>query len=131
MRAEILPQIGMTGQFQDTDPHLQVNHGEIPGGAVTTPTPTPGVTATPVGTSGFNFSGVERSYNVRLEATQVLFAGGRIVSQIRAANFTRDGSYFGFRNAIDTVVATVKQQFYQVLLNRELMHVQDESGKLL
>src|SRR5256714_12432350 len=131
MRAEILPQIGMTGQFQDTDPHLQVNHGEIPGGAVTTPTPTPGVTATPVGTSGFNFSGVERSYNVRLEATQVLFAGGRIVSQIRAANFTRDGSYFAFRNAIDTVVSTVKQQFYQVLLNRELIHVQEESVKLL
>src|SRR2546423_4463826 len=129
MRAEILPQIGMTGQFSDTDPHLQVNHGGPE--TTATATPTPGVTATPVGTSGFNFSGVERSYNVRLEATQVLFAGGRIVSQIRAANFTRDGSYFGFRNAIDTVVATVKQQFYQVLLNRELIHVQDESGKLL
>ena len=29
MRAEILPQIAMTGQFQDTDPHLQVNHGDL------------------------------------------------------------------------------------------------------
>jgi outer membrane protein len=129
MRAEILPQIGMTGQFSDTDPHLQVNHGGPT--IVGTPTPTPAVTATPVGSSGFNFSGVERSYNVRLEATQVLFAGGRIVSQIRAANFTRDSSYFAFRNSIDTVVSTVKQQFYQVLLNRELIHVQEESVKLL
>ena len=68
---------------------------------------------------------------MRLEATQVLFAGGRIVSQIRAANFTRDSSYFAFRNSIDTVVSTVKQQFYQVLLNRELIHVQEESVKLL
>jgi outer membrane protein len=129
IRAEILPQIGMTGQFQDTDPHLQVNHGgpEI----AATATPTPGATATPVGSSGFNFSGVERSYNVKIEATQVIFAGGRIVSQIRAANFTRDGSYFGFRNVVDTVVSTVKQQFYQVLLNRELIHVQEESVKLL
>src|SRR5437764_14541031 len=42
VRAEILPKIGMTGQFQDTDPHLQVNHGEIPG-LTSTPTPTPGV----------------------------------------------------------------------------------------
>ena len=131
MRAEILPKIEMTGQFQDIDPHLQVNHGGPEITASATPTPTPGATATPVGTSGFNFSSVERSYNVRLEATQVLFAGGRIVSQIRAANFTRDGSYFAFRNAIDTVVATVKQQFYQVLLNRELIHVQEESVKLL
>jgi outer membrane protein TolC len=129
MRAEILPQIAMTGQFQDTDPHLQVNHG---GPEITaTATPTPSATATPVGTSGFNFTGVERSYNVKIEATQVLFAGGRIVSQIRAANFTRDSSYFAFRNAIDTVVATVKQQFYQVLLNRELIQVQEESVKLL
>lgn len=131
MRAEILPKIGMTGQFQDTDPHLQVNHGGPEVTVTATPTPTPGVTATPVGTSGFNFGGVERSYNVRLEATQVIFAGGRIVSQIRAASFTRDSSYFAFRNAIDTVVATVKQQFYQVLLNRELIHVQEESVNLL
>jgi outer membrane protein TolC len=131
VRAEILPQIAMTGQFQDTDPHLQVNHGSVEVTAAATPTPTPGVTATPIGSSGFNFSGVERSYNVRLEATQVIFAGGRIVSQIRAADFTRDSSYYGFRNAIDTVVATVRQQFYQVLLNRALIGVQEESVKLL
>jgi outer membrane protein TolC len=131
MRAEILPQIAMTGQFQDIDPHLQVNHGgpEITG--MVTPTPTPGVTSTPVGSSGFNFSGVERSYNVRLEATQVIFAGGRIVSQIRAADFTRDSSYYAFRNAIDLVVSTVRQQFYLVLLDRALIGVQEESVKLL
>src|ERR1043165_4343117 len=29
MRAEILPKVEMTGQFQDIDPHLQTNHGEI------------------------------------------------------------------------------------------------------
>ena len=131
MRAEILPKIGMTGQFQDIDPHLQVNHGSIEVTATATPSPTPGVTATPIGTSGFNFGGVERSYNVRLEATQVIFAGGRVVSRIRAANFTRDGSYYAFRNAIDFVVSTVKQQFYQVLLNRALIGVQEESVNLL
>ena len=130
MRAEILPKVEMTGQFQDIDPHLQTNHGEIPG-VPSTPTPTPGATATPVGSSGFNFGGVERTYNVRLEATQVVFAGGRVISQIRAANFTRDSSYYAFRNAIDLVVATVKQQFYQVLLNRELIHVQESSVNLL
>src|SRR6267143_3521467 len=79
MRAEILPQIGSTGTFQDTDPHLQVNHG-APTGTVT---PTPNPSATP-GTSFSSFSGVERQYNVRIQATQVLFAGGRIISQIRA-----------------------------------------------
>ncbi len=133
MRAEILPQIGMTGQFSDTDPHLQVNHGiEELLGPGATPTATP--TATPVGgtSSSINsFNGVERSYNVRLQATQVLFAGGRFISQIRAADFTRDSSYYSFRNTIDQVVDTVRQQFYQVLLNRGLILVQEESIKLL
>jgi outer membrane protein TolC len=126
MRAEALPQIGSTGTFQDTDPHLQVNHGAPAEGV--TPTPTP--VGTP-GTTFSSFSGVERQYSVRIQATQVIFAGGRIISQIRAADFTRDSSYYAFRNAIDLVVSTVRQQFYQVLLNRALIGVQEESVKLL
>ena len=68
---------------------------------------------------------------MRIQATQVIFAGGRIVSQIRAADFTRDSSYYSFRNAIDQVVATTRQQFYQVLLNRALIGVQETSIQLL
>jgi outer membrane protein TolC len=131
VRAEILPQIAMNGTFSDTDPHLQVNHGSVGATGLVTPTPTPGISATPIGTSGFNFSGVERSYNVRLEATQVVFTGGRVISQIRAADFTRDSSYYSFRNAIDLVVSTVRQQFYLVLLDRALIGVQEESVSLL
>jgi outer membrane protein TolC len=131
MRSEILPQIAMKGTFQDVDPHLQVNHGGLQD-AASTPTPTP--TATPIGgntTSLNSFNSVERSYNVTLQATQVIFAGGRFISQIRAADFTRDSSYFAFRNAIDLIVATVRQQFYQVLLNRALIGVQEQSVSLL
>lgn len=131
LRAEILPQIAMTGTFQDVDPHLQVNRG---GQTEATGTPTPEPSATPVGGSSTNinsFNGVERSYNVRIQATQVIFAGGRIISQIRAADFTRDSSYYSFRNAIDLVVATARQQFYLVLLNRALIGVQEQSVQLL
>lgn len=131
MRAEALPQIAMTGTFSDTDPHLRVNHG-APTSAVSTPTPVP--TATPIGGTTVdtsNFTGVERAYVVRVQATQAIFAGGRIISQIRSASFTRDGSYYAFRNVIDQVVSTVRQQFYQVILNRELILVQQESIKLL
>ncbi len=81
--------------------------------------------------SGGGISGVPTQYSVSIAATQVVFAGGRIISNIRAATFTRDSSYFAFRNAIDLVVATVKQQFYQVLLNRELINVQESSVNLL
>src|SRR5947207_11876412 len=62
MRAEILPKIEMTGQFQDIDPHLQVNPGTIPG-ITSTPTPTPRVPTIPVVTSVFSSSAMDRSHN--------------------------------------------------------------------
>src|SRR4051812_34083121 len=109
VRAEILPRIDANTQIQNTDPHL----GSISTG------------------SGGGLSGVPTSYSLSIQATQVVFAGGRIILGIRAAAFTRDSSYFAFRNSIDLVVATVKQQFYQVLLNRELINVQESSVNLL
>lgn len=109
VRAEILPKVELTTNIQNTDPHL----GSISSG------------------SGGGLSGVPTQYSVSIAATQVVFAGGRIISNIRAAAFTRDSSYFAFRNVIDTVIATVKQQFYQVLLNRELILVQEQSVDLL
>ena len=128
VRAEILPQVNMTGTFTGTDPNLRINRG----GAVDAPTPTPAPGATPGDIGSFGEPGIsEKAYVVRVQATQVIFSGGRVISNIRAANFTRDSAYFAFRNAIDTVVATVKQQFYQVLLNRALIGVQEESVNLL
>jgi len=124
MRAMVLPRIDMIGEFQDTDPHLQVDHGGPSSGA----TATPGVTQ---GISSVNFVGAERSYNVRIQASQVLFAGGKFISQIRAADFTRDASYYSFRNTVDQVVATTRQEFYAILLDRALVGVQEESIKLL
>jgi outer membrane protein len=109
VRAEIFPRIDASTQVTNTDPHL----GSISSG------------------SSGGLSGVPTQYSLSIQATQVVFAGGRIISNIRSAAFTRDSSYFAFRNAIDLVVATVKQQFYQVLLNRELINVQESSVNLL
>ncbi|MDQ2868803.1 MAG: TolC family protein [Verrucomicrobiota bacterium] len=117
MRAAILPQVNATGQFSDLDPHITNGNSFITGGGG--------------GGGGLNFTTAERNYTVAIEATQVIFAGGRIVSNIRSANFQRDSSYYSFRNIIDQAVATVRQQFYQVLLNRALIGVQEESVKLL
>jgi outer membrane protein TolC len=109
VRAEALPQIGANLNVQNTDPHL----GSISTG------------------SGGGLSGVPTQYSISVQATQVVFAGGRVISQIRSATFQRDSSYYAFRDAIDQVIATVKQQFYQILLNRALVGVQEESIKLL
>lgn len=123
LRADALPRIDATGSFNDTDPHLNNFTGDGGTGAIIDPTTGESI--------GGGLQTIERSYNIRVQATQIIFAGGRVVSQIRSADFQRDAAYFGFRNAIDTVIATVRQQFYQILLNRALIGVQEESVNLL
>jgi len=108
MRAAALPQVHATSQWQDIDPHLGV-----------------------ISTVGGGVSATERSWHVDIVARQVIFSGGRVPYQIRSADFQRDSSYYAFRNAIDQVVATVRQQFYLVLLDRALIGVQEESVRLL
>lgn len=113
LRAEALPRINATGQYTDTDPHLTRFTGD--------------------GGTGLNpgFQTVDQNYTVRIQASQPIFSGGRIPSQIKSANFQQDAAYFAFRNTIDLVIATVRTQFYQVLLNRDLIDVQEESVQLL
>jgi outer membrane protein len=111
VRAAALPQVNATAQFQDIDPHL-------------------GIVSTG-GSGGGGLSATERSYSLQIAASQVIFSGGRVPGQISSASFQRDSSYYSFRNAIDQIVATVRQQFYLVLLDRALIGVQEESVRLL
>lgn len=115
LRADALPRVDATGNYTDTDRHLNNFTGD--GGTG--------------GGLNSGFETVHRNYTIRLQATQIVFAGGRVVSQIRSADFQRDSAYFGFRDTIDQVIATVRTQFYQVLLNRALIGVQEESVNLL
>jgi outer membrane protein TolC len=109
VRAEALPRVDATGNITETDRHLSNFTGD--GG-------------------GRDF-GTSTNYNIQIRASQAIFTGGRVFSQISSAQFQRDASYFAFRDTIDLVIATVKQQFYQILLNRALIGVQEESVRLL
>src|SRR5947208_1488200 len=62
--------------------------------------------------------------------TQLIF-NGTTFNQIRGTFFQRDSGYFAFRNILDTLIATVKTQFYQVVVNGELIKVQEQSVHLL
>ena len=108
MRAAALPQVHATSLWQDIDPHLGV-----------------------ISTTGGGVSATARSWNVDLVVRQVIFSGGRVPLQIRSADFQRDSSYYSFRNAIDQVIATVRTEFYQILLNKALIGVQEQSVDLL
>ena len=83
--------------------------------------PTPGIT---------NIEQSDVSYNISVLGTQLVFNGTTWPS-IRGTFFQRDGAYFSFRNTLDQLLATVKTQFYQVVVNRELIKVQEQSVHLL
>src|SRR5438477_1958622 len=119
LRAAAMPQVLANARFQDLDPHLQhISAPSTIGGGQT-------------GGQAVNLVSAERSYSLEIEANQVIFSGGRVPGQISSASFQRDSSYYSFRNSIDQIVATVRTEFYLVLLDRALIGVQEESVHLL
>src|SRR6266480_847369 len=145
VRAQALPQITASGRFEWIDPNLRANifqstttTGTTGGGgaasivnsppsqvrdvqAVASPTPNPNVT---------NSTLSDVTYNIQVTGTQLIFNGSTWPS-IRGTFFQRDSAYFSFRNILDQLIATVKTQFYQIVVNRELIKVQEESVNLL
>jgi outer membrane protein TolC len=145
VRAQALPQINVNGNFEWTDPNLQgarifgtststtgtgatsgttggaASLVDSPASQVADPSPTPSVTATEVS---------DVSYTISVLGKQLIF-NGTTFNEIRGTFFQRDSAYFAFRNILDQLIATVKTQFYQVVVNRELIDVQQQSVNLL
>src|SRR6266699_3371926 len=124
IRAEALPQIGPSFSWDWTDPNLRQNttgFTTFSGG----PTPVSGT-----GMGGIKNLRSDITYNVQVIGTQLVFNYSTFRA-IRGTFFQRDSAYFALRNTVDQVISTVKTQFYQVIVNRELIVVQEESVNLL
>ena len=147
VRAQALPQVNANAEFEWIDPNLSgarifgtsTTTGTTTGGTtagtstgaasvvdsprsqVADPSPTPGVTATELS---------DVSYNISVLGRQLIF-NGTTFNQIRGTFFQRDSAYFAFRNILDQLIATVKTQFYQIVVNRELVKVNEQSVNLL
>jgi len=149
VRAQALPQVNARANFDWTDPNLvgarifgPTNGTTTPSGAtggaaslvesvpsqvpeIQTPLAAPSPTAT---ISAAQASDI--SYSISVLGSQLIF-NGTTFPQIRGTFFQRDSAYFAFRNILDQLLATVKTQFYQVVVNRELIKVQEQSVHLL
>ena len=55
------------------------------------------------------------SYSISVTGTQLIF-NGTTFNEIRGTFFQRDSAYFAFRNVLDQLIATVKTQFYQIIV---------------
>src|SRR5438552_7894860 len=119
IRAQALPHITPSGSYQWIDPNLR-------GGSSLS---TIGGTGSVGG--GFTSPGEsDISYAIRVTGTQLIF-NGTTYPAIRGTFFQRDSAYFSFRNTLDQVIAAVKTQFYQVVVNKALIGVQEEQVQLL
>ncbi|HXX41190.1 MAG TPA: TolC family protein [Chthoniobacterales bacterium] len=130
IRAQALPQIAPSGSFQWTDPNLLKNENNLGafgsvGGGTPTPTPAPGS-----GIGGVKNLASDITYSIKVIGTQEIFNYSTWAS-IRGTFFQRDSAYFAFRNTVDQIISTTTQEFYQVILDRELIVVQEDSVRLL
>ena len=151
VRAQALPQINANANFQWTDPNL--TGARILGSTSTTGGTTPttpsaaaaslmeGVPSSQVGDAraplaaptAAPVTSIETSdisYAISVTGTQLIF-NGTTFNQIRGTFFQRDSAYFAFRNILDSLISTVKTQFYQIIVNRELVKVNEENVRLL
>jgi len=153
VRAQALPRISVVGTYNQQDPNLLESGGGRGGGSGSATTidasqfaSIPGVSqsaaeqianvlqssqASAGQGQSTSFGLNDKSWNVSVQAQQTLYAGGQVVAAIRIAKFTEDSSYFSLRDTIDQTIATVRQQFYNILLTRALITVQEESVRLL
>jgi len=143
IRAQALPHITPNGNFQWIDPNL-TRATSFTGATGSTPGATPvaassesqvrdlGPQAAAAATSRTtpNLQETDVSYSIRVAGTQLIF-NGTTYPAIRGTFFQRDSAYFSFRNILDQTIATVKTEFYQVVVDKALIGVQEEQVQLL
>jgi outer membrane protein TolC len=153
VRAQALPQVNANANFQWVDPNLTGarilgNTNSTSGFTPSTPTtlsaaslmeglPTQvGDVRTPLAAAATpvpvvrNVEQSDISYAISVTGTQMIF-NGTTFNQIRGTFFQRDSAYFAFRNVLDQLIATVKTQFYQIIVNRDLVDVNEQNVRLL
>jgi outer membrane protein TolC len=142
-QAKLLPQLTAASNYSQTDSALnpRLSAGKpnfdllaVPSGQTLAINPVTGATNA-IGIPGSILTSGSTSPNqtwqVTLTVSQLIWDGGATIASRRAARINEDQGYYTLRDTIDTVVQTVRTQFYQILLDKALVQVQEESVNLL
>jgi outer membrane protein TolC len=73
----------------------------------------------------------DRGWAVSLTASQVLFAGGGIHSSVKSAKLAREAALLDLKAVINDALLSVRTAFFNVLLSREQIKVQESNLELL
>jgi outer membrane protein TolC len=91
----------------------------------------PGTPLIAIPPSELQATAANQTWQVTLTVSQLIYDGGATIASRRAARINEDAAYYTLRDTIDTVVSTVRTQFYQIVVNKALVQVQEESVNLL
>lgn len=77
------------------------------------------------------FPASDRTWQISVTATQVLFAGGGVRSAMKSSKLSRDAAMLDLQATINDALLQVRTAFYSVLLARERIKVQESNIELL
>ncbi len=78
-----------------------------------------------------SFPASDRTWAISLTASQVLYAGGGVRSSVKSSTLVRDAAMLDLKAAINDALFSVRTAFYNVLLAREKITVQEKNLELL
>jgi outer membrane protein TolC len=143
-QARLLPQLTAASNYSQTDTALNPSSQSgrstidllgVPSGSTLSVNSfgagRPNNNAIPISGGISSTSSANQTWQVTLTASQLIYDGGATIASRRAARINEDAAYYTLRDTIDTVVSTVRTQFYQILLDKALVQVQEESVNLL
>ena len=103
----ILPNVGLTGEWQEIDEVASMNIPAIPG----------------LGPGGKITMGDIHTYSTGLRVTQPIFAGGSIPARVNAAKLFSLLTDETVRATVQDVVYAAENAYYQVLLSQHLVEI--------
>ena len=116
VRAGLLPQFGVQqGAYSWIQPSFE--NGQVP----------------PVGQNSpyaSSFTPNNQSWNVTMQGNQLLFDGWKTPSLTAAAKLSEQIAYYDLRRVIDSTIAKIVAQFYQVVLDRALVIANEQQVAL-
>lgn len=72
-----------------------------------------------------------QDWTIAIQARQALYAGGGVKAALDAQKVLREAALLDLRSVINSAILEVRTRFYNVLLAREQIKVQEENVKLL